>query len=108
MQQAARQCSVHLSADVAIYIANRSGDRLLSLHKETGSDSHVAGYPFSFYISAIFFNFEGKTSGIKNLQLNTALSCIEIEPYLIEGQKRIANQLSKDREETITQSCNKS
>ncbi|MCE8179445.1 hypothetical protein SJDPG12_06105 [Porphyromonas gingivalis SJD12] len=108
MQQAAKQCGVHLSADVAIYIASRSGDRLLSLHKETGLDSHVAGYPLSFYISAIFFNFERKTSGIKNLQLNTALSCIEIELYLIEGQKRIANQLSKNREETITQSCNKS
>ncbi|KGN81600.1 hypothetical protein HQ35_04300 [Porphyromonas cangingivalis] len=107
MQQTARQCDVHLSADAAIYIASRSGDRLLSLHKETGSDSHVAGYPLSFYIS-VFFNFEGKTSGLKNLQLNTALSCIEIEPYLIEGQKRIANQLSKNREETITQSCNKS
>lgn len=45
------------------------------------------------YNSGVFFNFEGKTSGIKNLQLDIALSCIEIEPYPIEEQNRIANQL---------------
>ena len=45
------------------------------------------------YNSGVFFNFEGKTSGIKNLQLDTALSTIEIEPYPIEEQIRIADCL---------------
>ena len=42
------------------------------------------------YNSGVFFNFEGKTSGIKNLQLDIALSTIEIEPYPIEKQISIA------------------
>ena len=45
------------------------------------------------YNSGVFFNFEGKTSGIKNLQLDVALSTIEIEPYSIEEQIRIADCL---------------
>ena len=45
------------------------------------------------YNSGVFFNFEGKTSGIKNLQLDMALSTIEIEPYSIEEQIRIADCL---------------
>ena len=45
------------------------------------------------YNSGVFFNFEGKTSGIKNLQLDMALSTIEIEPYSIEEQISIADYL---------------
>lgn len=45
------------------------------------------------YNSGVFFNFEGKTSGIKNLQLDIALSTIEIEPYPIENQTAVANCL---------------
>ena len=45
------------------------------------------------YNCGVFFNFEGKTSGIKNLQLDIALSTIEIEPYPIEKQISIANCL---------------
>ena len=45
------------------------------------------------YNRGVFFNFEGKTSGIKNLQLDIALSTIEIEPYPIEKQTSIANCL---------------
>ena len=45
------------------------------------------------YNRGIFFNFEGKTSGIKNLQLDTVLSTIEIEPYSVEEQNTIAKQL---------------
>ena len=45
------------------------------------------------YNSGVFFNFEGKTSGIKNLQLDIALSTIEIEPYPIEKQIAIVNCL---------------
>ena len=45
------------------------------------------------YNRGIFFNFEGKTSGIKNLQLDIVLSTIEIEPYSAEEQNAIAKQL---------------
>lgn len=45
------------------------------------------------YNRGVFFNFEGKTSGIKNLQLDIALSTIEIEPYSFEEQNAIAKQL---------------
>lgn len=45
------------------------------------------------YNRGVFFNFEGKTSGIKNLQLDIALSTIEIEPYSVEEQNAIAKQL---------------
>ena len=45
------------------------------------------------YNSGVFFNFEGKTSGIKNLQLDIALSTIEIELYPIENQTAVANCL---------------
>ena len=45
------------------------------------------------YNRGIFFNFEGKTSGIKNLQLDIVLSTIEIEPYSVEEQNTIAKQL---------------
>ena len=45
------------------------------------------------YNSGVFFNFEGKTSGIKNLQLDIALSSIDIEPYPIEKQVSIAHCL---------------
>ena len=51
------------------------------------------------YNSGVFFNFEGKTSGIKNLQLDIALSTIEIEPYTIEKQISIANCLEVFEEE---------
>lgn len=45
------------------------------------------------YNSGVFFNFEGKTSGIKNLQLDIALSTIEFELYPIENQTAVANCL---------------
>ena len=50
------------------------------------------------YNSGVFFNFEGKTSGIKNLQLDIALSTIEIEPYPIEKQIAIVNCLESFEE----------
>ena len=53
------------------------------------------------YNSGVFFNFEGKTSGIKNLQLDIALSTIEIEPYPIEKQISIANCLEVFEEEIV-------
>lgn len=45
------------------------------------------------YNSNIFFNFEGKTSGIKNLQLDNALQAISIERRTLLGQMQIANAI---------------
>jgi len=53
------------------------------------------------YNHGVFFNFEGKTSGIKNLQLDIALSTIEIEPYPIEKQIAIANSLKTFEDKII-------
>ena len=47
------------------------------------------------YNNGVFFNFEGKTSGLKNLQLDNALKAIEIPDYTIEQQNRIAETLLK-------------
>ena len=46
------------------------------------------------YNKGIFFNFEGKTSGIKNLQLENALNAIDIEYIPIEVQNQIVASLS--------------
>lgn len=42
------------------------------------------------YNSGIFFNFEGKTSGIKNLQLEQAYQAIDIKPVPLAEQKKLA------------------
>ena len=42
------------------------------------------------YATGIFFNFEGKTSGLKNLQLETALKSIPIPEFDLPTQLRIA------------------
>ena len=47
------------------------------------------------YNAGVFFNFEGKTSGIKNLQLDNALSSIEIPEYTLSQQIIITDALSK-------------
>jgi type I restriction enzyme, S subunit len=46
------------------------------------------------YNSGAFFNFEGKTSGLKNLQLDNALASIEIEYIHLEQQNEIVSVLS--------------
>jgi len=45
------------------------------------------------YNHGAFFNFEGKTSGIKNLQLDNALSVIDIEYLPLEKQNQIVASL---------------
>ena len=45
------------------------------------------------YKANVFFNFEGKTSGIKNLQLDAALSSIQIQEWQLSDQNRIADIL---------------
>ncbi len=59
------------------------------------------------YNSGVFFNFEGKTSGIKNLQLDSALSAIEIKPISLEDQNRVVATLSfLDRKISINSQIN--
>lgn len=45
------------------------------------------------YNAGVFFNFEGKTSGIKNLQIDNALSAIQIKHYPICHQNSISTVL---------------
>ncbi len=61
--------------------------------KEGWNSYFIYQYWQYLYNNGVFFNFEGKTSGIKNLQLDIALSTIEIEAYPIETQTSIANCL---------------
>lgn len=61
--------------------------------KEGWNSFFIYQYWQYLYNSGVFFNFEGKTSGIKNLQLDIALSTIEIESYPIENQTAVANCL---------------
>ena len=61
--------------------------------KEGWSSYFIYQYWQYLYSNGVFFNFEGKTSGIKNLQLDIALSTIEIGTYPIETQTSIANCL---------------
>ncbi len=47
----------------------------------------------NIYNHGAFFNFEGKTSGLRNLQLNNALASIETDLLPIEKQDEIVNVL---------------
>ena len=55
---------------------------------------YVYYYWLNTYNRGVFFNFEGKTSGIKNLQMDNALSAIEIEYLPLEKQNEIVAILS--------------
>ena len=55
---------------------------------------YVYYYWQNIYNRGVFFNFEGKTSGIKNLQMDIALSAIEIEYLPLEKQNEIVTILS--------------
>ena len=46
------------------------------------------------YNQDVFFNFEGKTSGLKNLQLDNAFASIPIEEVSIAKQNEIASVLT--------------
>lgn len=47
------------------------------------------------YDSGVFFNFEGKTSGLKNLILDSAFQSITIKNVPLEEQDRVAGLLSR-------------
>ena len=53
------------------------------------------------YNNGVFFNFEGKTSGLKNLQLDNALKAIEIPDYTIEQQNHIAEIILKIEQKAL-------
>ena len=55
---------------------------------------YIYYYWQNVYNNGAFFNFEGKTSGIKNLQLDNALSAIAIEYLPIEKQNKIVAALA--------------
>ena len=54
---------------------------------------YIYYYWLNIYNRGVFFNFEGKTSGIKNLQMDNALSAIEIEYIPLEKQNEIVATL---------------
>ena len=75
--------------------------------KEGWNSFFIYQYWQYLYNSGVFFNFEGKTSGIKNLQLDIALSAIEIKPYPIKKQISIANCLETfDEKITLNRALN--
>ena len=55
---------------------------------------YIYYYWQNIYNRGVFFNFEGKTSGIKNLQMDNALSAIEIEYLPLDKQNEIVATLS--------------
>ena len=66
-------------------------------------------YYFRFiYDQGVFFNFEGKTSGLKNLQMDNAFSSIEIEEFDRSIQDKVANAiLNLDNKIAINHQINK-
>lgn len=62
------------------------------------SENHDPKFVFymlqNIYNSNIFFNFEGKTTGIKNLDLNACLDSIPVLDFEIYTQQKIASLLS--------------
>ena len=55
---------------------------------------YVYYYLQHVYNAGVFFNFEGKTSGLKNLIMDTAFKSITIKKIAIETQRSIATVLS--------------
>ncbi len=62
--------------------------------KDDWNPFFIYQYWQNLYNAGVFFNFEGKTSGIKNLQLEIALSSIEIEQYSMSKQQQISSVLA--------------
>ena len=62
--------------------------------KEGWNPLYVYYYLQVVYNSGVFFNFEGKTSGLKNLILDSAFQSITIKKAPLEEQDRVAYLLS--------------
>ena len=59
------------------------------------------------YNSGVFFNFEGKTSGLRNLNLDLALSSIEIKQATSDEQNKLVGLLSSiDRKIALNRRMN--
>ena len=70
--------------------------------KEGWNPLYVYYYLQVVYNSGVFFNFEGKTSGLKNLILDSAFQSITIKKVPLEEQDRVANMLSLIDEKIAT------
>ena len=55
---------------------------------------YIYYYLRNVYNAGVFFNFEGKTSGIKNLDIETAFKAIPIKAIAMETQISIATAIS--------------
>ena len=62
--------------------------------KKEWNAKYIYYYLCNIYNTGAFFNFEGKTSGLKNLQVEAAFKAIPIKKIAIEEQTSIANTLS--------------
>ncbi len=62
--------------------------------KPEWDSKYVFFYLQHIYNAGVFFNFEGKTSGLKNLIMDTAFQSITIKRIAIEEQRSIAKILS--------------
>ncbi|MBQ9174080.1 MAG: restriction endonuclease subunit S [Bacteroidales bacterium] len=62
--------------------------------KEGWNPLYVYYYLQVVYNSGVFFNFEGKTSGLKNLILDSAFQSITIKKVPLQEQDHVANMLS--------------
>ncbi len=62
--------------------------------KQGWNPLYVYYYLQVVYNSGVFFNFEGKTSGLKNLILDSAFQSITIKIVPLQEQDRVANVLS--------------
>lgn len=61
--------------------------------KSSWNPWYVYNYFRFIYDQGVFFNFEGKTSGLKNLQMDNAFSSIEIEEFDRSIQDKVANAI---------------
>lgn len=61
--------------------------------KQQWYPSYIFWFITMIYNAGVFFNYEGKTTGIKNLQLEDAFSSIRLPDLNYDEQKRIADIL---------------
>ena len=76
--------------------------------KENWNPKYVFYFIQHVYNSGVFFNFEGKTSGLRNLQLENAFKSIPIKQIDKPTQDRIVNVLDKiESKITLANSINR-
>ena len=76
--------------------------------KEHWNPLYLFYYLQYMYNNRVFFNFEGKTSGLKNLQLEAAYSAVPIEDISKEHQNKIVTVLDNiHRKITINRQINR-